>query len=381
MEKSYNKIFFAIFCLLWTVLILWNFATPPKVYSENENRYLADKPQFSVSKLVNGEYMNGVDDYINDQFVLRDDWIGAKVGLERVLLKQEINSVYFAKDNYLIEKHYTSDVSSDLAAKNKDYLLQFIERHIARFGKDRIKIMLVPTASEILNDKLPTFAKGTGYNQHEYINNLITTLPNDTVINVSDSLMKQKDEYIYYRTDHHWTSLGAYYGYTQWTQNIGVEPIAKNQFRVTLASNEFYGTLHSKVNTKLDPDEIYLFDIKKDMKYQLTYNFDKKTTTLYELNELEGKDKYSVYMGGNNALVQVETNLKNSRNLLVIKDSFANSFVPFAVNHFKTTNMIDLRYYNGSIDEFINEHKITDILVLYNVIGFVKDTNIVKLLS
>ncbi len=381
MKLTFNKIFFSIFTFVWSGFILWNLATPQKVFSDNENRYLAEMPKFTIDKFVSGEYMKGIDDYINDQFIIRDQWIGMKVILERAILKQEINSVYFAKDDYLIEKHNNSEVSKEQADKNRDYLAEFIQNYASKLGEENVRVMLIPTASEVLTDKLPSFAAGIGYNQYSYMDNLALSIPKDTFIDVRKVLMKHKDEYIYYRTDHHWTSLGAYYAYEQWAISVGFDPLDKEQFNITLVSDEFYGTIHSKVNTNVKPDKIYLYEIKEDKKYKLTYNMVEQTDTLYDLKKLEGKDKYSVYMGGNNALVEIQTNNESGRKLLVIKDSYAHSFVPFAVNHFETSYMIDLRYYNGNIDELIEQNGITDVLVLYNVMGFVEDINIRKLLN
>ena len=381
MKITFNKMFFYLFVLLWVGFIIWNLATPPKIFSENENRFLAEIPKFTIDKFVNGEYMNGMDEYINDQFIKRDQWIRMKTMLERAILKQETNSVYFAKDQYLIEKHDYNDVSEEQADKNGDYLIEFIKKYVSKLGNDHVKVMLVPTASDVLIDKLPPFAADTGYNQNDYVDKLASSVSKDIFINLSDTLKGHKDEYIYYRTDHHWTTLGAFYAYEHWARSIGIEPLNKDQFDIILASDQFYGTLHSKVNINVKPDNIYLYEIKKDMDYQLTYDLINKTDTLYDLTKLEGKDKYSVYMGGNNALIEVQTNNKNGHKLLVIKDSYANSFVPFAINHYEKTYMLDLRYYNGRIDTFIENNGITDVLVLYNVMGFVKDINIGKLLN
>ncbi|MGB4587965.1 MAG: DHHW family protein [Clostridiaceae bacterium] len=379
MKSSFNKIFFFIFAFVWAGLILWNITTPSKVFSENENRYLAVLPKLTGEKFINGEYMNGLDEYVDDQFVIRDEWIGIKVVLERAILKQEINSVYFAKDNYLIEKHNDSDVSEEQAEKNRDDVLEFIKKQESILGKDRVKFMLVPTASEILTDKLPLFAAGSGYNQNAYLDKMASVISKGSLIDVRNILNKHKDEYIYYRTDHHWTTLGAYYAYVQWAETLEFNPIDKEQFDIHLVSDQFYGTLHSKVNTNVKPDDLYLYELKEEMSYHLTYNLVDKTDTLYDLKKLEGKDKYSVYMGGNNALIEVQTNNMNGRKLLVIKDSYAHSCVPFMVNHFEKTYMIDLRYYNGDMDDFILDNEITDVLVLYNVMGFVEDVNIGKL--
>ena len=376
---TFNRIFFLVFTVLWSTFILWNLITPAKVFSENENRYLAAIPDFTFDKFIKGDYMNGINDYINDQFVLRDDWISIKTMLERVMLKQDINSVYFAKDGYLIEKHNSKDVSEKLSEKNKEYLVQFVDKYLSKLGKERVKAILVPTSSEILTDKLPLFA--TGYDQNNYMDQLIASLPKGTFLDLRDTLVKHKEEYIYYRTDHHWTALGAYYAYEQWCKEIGVEAIEQDQFDIILATNEFYGTLHSKVNVKVKPDDIYLYQRKEDMGYQLIYNLTDKANSLYDYSKLKGKDKYSVYMGGNNPVVEIETNNMNGRKLLVIKDSFAHSFVPFAVNHFEKTYMIDFRYFNGNVEAYMEENGITDVLVLYNTMSFVKDDYLAKLIK
>lgn len=379
MKLTFNKIFFYLFALLWSGLIICNLVTPERKFSENENRFLAELPKYTNAKLINGEFMNGLDEYINDQFVFRDNWISLKTTAERALLKLDINSVYFAKDDYLIEKHNKSDVSKEQVEKNKDRLTEFVEKSVEKLGEDRVNVMLVPTASEILKDKLPPFA--TGYDQEAYMNEVIESLPKGTFIDVRDVLNQHKEEYIYYRTDHHWTTLGAFYAYEQWAKDAGFTPLSREQFDITLGSDQFYGTLHSKVNVNVEPDDIYLYDIKGDMNYQLLYNMTDETDTLYDLSQLEGKDKYSVYMGGNNALVKVNTNNKNGRRLLVIKDSYAHSFVPLAVNHYEETYMIDFRYFNGGVEDFVEENEITDVLVLYNTMNFVKDKNSIKFLK
>ena len=379
MKLTFNKIFFCFFTLLWSVLIICNLVTPEKTFSENENRLLAKLPKYTNEKLINGEYMNELDEYINDQFVFRDNWIYIKTMAERAMLKPDINSVYFAEDGYLIEKHDKSDVSEEQAQKNKDRLINFVKKYAEKLGEDRVNVMMVPTASMVLKDKLPPFA--TGYDQDAYIDEVIEALPKGTFIDVRNILNQHKEEYIYYRTDHHWTALGAFYAYEQWATDAGFMPLSQEQFDITLASDQFFGTLHSRVNVNVKPDEIYLYKIKEDMNYQLLYNLTDHTDTLYDLSKLEGKDKYSVYMGGNNALVEVKTNNKNGRRLLVIKDSYAHSFVPLAVNHYEETFMIDFRYYNAGVEEFIEENKITDVLVLYNTMNFVKDKNTLNFLK
>lgn len=381
MKRKSHLTFFSVLVFLWAGLVVWNLLTPVKVFSANENRYLEKLPEFTLEDFISGEYMQHMDEFFNDQFVFRDQWIGLKVSLERALLKREVNSVFFAKDEYLIEHHKESDVSKELAEKNKAALQAFVERYSALLGEDRMKVMLVPTASEILKDKLPLFVAGTGYDQFAYLDELKKELGETVVLDIRETLLNHREEYLYYLTDPHWTSLGAYYAYVQWAKEMGMEPYTETEFQKVLATDGFYGTLHSKVNTMVKPDEIYLYQLKNPMEYKITYNLETSGTTLYDETKLKDKDKYSVFMGGNNALVEVETKNQTGRNLLVIKDSFAHSFVPLAVNHYDNTYMVDLRYYNGTLSELMAEKGITDVLVLYNVMGFVKDIDVVKLLK
>ena len=107
----------------------------------------------------------------------------------------------------------------------------------------------------------------------------------------------------------------------------------------------------------------------------------KITDTLYELNFLNKKDKYSIFLNGNNPLVKIESSNKNGKNLLTIKDSFANSFAPFVANDFETVHMIDLRHFNMSVEEYIIDNNITDALVLYNTMNFAQDMNMLNLIK
>lgn len=364
-------------CIVFFVLIfgitITSFFVPIRSFSENENRYLEQKPEFSIETLVSGKYTSNYETYITDQFLMRDQWIGLKTMTERALMKKDINGVYFGKDGYLIEKHEASKVKEEQTKKNIDRLQFFVDKYTKELGKDCIHVMLVPTASEILSDKLPAFANG--YDQNIVLDRVNEVLPEGTFVDVQDTLKEHKDEYIYYRTDHHWTANGAFYAYQDWAKQSGFEPFAKEAFDIEIGSDRFLGTIYSKVNVKAQPDTIYLYKKKGNPSYQVTYNMEKKSNSLYEMEKLNTKDKYSVYLGGNNALVEIQTENNNGRKLLVIKDSFSHSFVPLLVDHFETVAMVDFRYFNMGISSFIEQYGITDVLVLYNTMNFVQDKN------
>lgn len=373
MKKSKNRLFIILFSLVWSILIIANVLTPIRVFSVNENRYLKDFPDFSWQRFVNGDYMSEMDLFIDDQFVLRDNWIGLNVLLERALLKQEINGVYFGKDNYLIERYPSSSVSNELLQENQTYLEVFVQTQSTQLGNDRVKVMLVPTASDILIDILPPLAAHTGFDQLGYIETLKTKLDENVFIDVSQTFFEHDDEQIYYRSDHHWTTFGAFLAYQQWAQASGISAMTESMFEINEVSQDFYGTLHSKVNTKLQADTIDLYYPVIPLEYRVTYNRETVSSSLYDLSKLQTKDQYASFFGGNHSLVEIETSLNTGRKMLVIKDSFANAFVPFVANHFDSTIMVDLRYYHASLEHLIKEEKITDILVLYNVMNFSSD--------
>lgn len=370
-NKKYHIIIVLTFLILLSILTIADIITQDKFKSENENRILQQNPEFTINRLFNGQYTKEYENYISDQFILRDNWISLKVKTDQIMLKKDINGVYIGKDNYLLEKHNKNDIETEQLQLNINRLTQMCDKY-----KDKnIRIMTVPSAAAILSEKLPDFAPFYDDNK---ITEMIKSQLNDKniILDTASILQEHKDEYIYYKTDHHWTSLGAYYAYTQWAQSIGITPLNQSEFDIKILSDEFYGTIHSKLNINTHADTIKAYYPKNKIDYTIKYNLENKQfDTVYNMDALKTKDKYSVFLNGNNAIAQISTNINNNRNLLIIRDSFANCFVPFALNHFENISVIDLRYYNAGIEQYINDNNITDILILYNTIKFAQDKN------
>lgn len=371
----------AIFISIIFLVLIFGFSiasmlNPVKGFSENENRILQKAPKFSWERLFQGSFTKDYETFITDQFIGRDSWISLKTWTELILQKKEINNVFFGKDGYLIETQDKDSIDIEQLAKNEERLLEFLKTYRDKLGNDRVHAMLVPTASEVLKDKLPAYAQV--YDQQALLEQ-ISKKAKDGFIDVSSVLKAHASEYIFYRTDHHWTTKGAFYAYQTWVKACGITPWELSQFEENKISDDFYGTIYSKVNVNVTkPDEIYLYQTKE--KYTIEYDLDgKKKDNLYELERLKTKDKYAVFLDGNHAIVQIDTQNKNGKKLLIIKDSYAHCFAPFASNHFETTYMIDFRYFNMPISKFIQTYKITDILVLYNVKTFMEDKNLYQL--
>lgn len=371
-----------IFLILIFGLTVASLVKKPVVFSENENRYLALMPEFSWDSLFEGEFMQDYESFITDQFVWRDQWISAKTAVERLMLRQDINGVYFGRDDYLMEKHDNATFGTEQAQKNADNLVAFLEKYSEKFTPEQLQVVLIPTASQVLSDKLPLFA--APYDQSQYVADILGRVPEDYVLDAEELLKQHKDEYIYYRTDHHWTSLGAFYTYQAWCERMGLTAYDADDFEIEEATNQFLGTLDSKVNTTLKPDSMYLYHLKDSvaqMEYSLMYDRNPKDVrdTLYHYAGLEGKDKYTVYMGGNYGEVDIQTNVKNGKTLLVVKDSFAHTFVPLAANHYERILMIDLRYFNFPLTAYMEQNQVTDVLVLYNLANLATDQNFGKI--
>ena len=377
-----NKKIVFFFCILIFGITIASLFKKPVTFSEKENRYLASKPTLSLDNVLNGSYMKEYETFITDQFIFRDQWIGIKTKTERLMLKQDINNVFFAKDDYLIENYSESLFTSSLALDNISYLQRFSEK-INNYSRPiNLKTVIIPTASTILTDKLPLYA--TPYDQRLYLNAIKNAVSEDNWVDMYSTLLEKKHESIYYRTDHHWTMLGAYYGYCAWAKSIGITPLSFDDFTITTVDNNFYGTIAAKVSDTVPPDSMVSFSPKDSFTYKITDETGATFETFFDDSALNTRDKYTYYMRGNHPYIKVETtpssnvskDFYNDRNLLVIKDSYAHCFVPFASNHFNSVTMIDLRYYKSSIEALLEENNITDILILYSTANFAENKNV-----
>lgn len=374
-NRKRNLVQIVVFNTLIFGITIASVLSPKRAFSENENRTLASKPNFSFDALYNGKYTSDYETYITDQFVMRDRWIGVKTRTELLLRKKDINNIYFGKDSYLIQKVDTTDVDYEQVKKNITRVEAFSEKYAKILGKEHVFVMIAPTAFDILEEKLPPYA--TGYDQDAILDELVKRIP-ENWIDLRQVLKNHSSEYIFYRTDHHWTTLGAYYAYEAWANVVGEKPLGMENFAISKVSDSFYGTNYSKVHVNVDPDEMYIFDSGK--KFSVEYNMDGKIkNSLYETSYLDVKDKYSMYLNGNNAFVEINSDEMNGKKLLIIKDSYAHSFTPFVTNHYETTYMIDFRYFNLPVSTVIEQYGITDVLVLYNANTFIEDKNIYKL--
>ena len=337
---------------------------PKKEFSYNENRFLAKFPKISVSNILSGKFMSQLETYISDNFPLRENLLGVKSRTYKTLGVYKQSDVYYGIDNKLYQE-YKKPINSER-----------IVRRINKF-KDKVDskvyFMLAPTSIYINNNKISKY--NNSYDEGKTIDYYKENL-SVNFIDIRSSLNSNKDDYLYYGTDHHWTTRGANVAYIDFCNSVGLVP---NKYTYSKVNDKFYGTLYSKLlDNSLKHD--YIEIINDNTNYKVYYDDTKITiNSLYSYKYLNEKDKYSFFLDNNHSLIKIENlDIQNDDSILIIKDSYANSFIPFIGPHYKNIYVIDPRYYNLSISEFVTENNIKNILFIYNVLTIDDDLGIVS---
>lgn len=340
-----------------------------RTYSPVEKRELQTRPEISITKVLDGRFQKKYESYLRDQFPGRDHWVSFQTDMELFMGKNEIHNVYIGKNHYLLEHYTEKEFDPQQISKN----LQALEKFVGKTKQNAdVHVMMVPTKSWILREKLPAFAPH--YKEQRFYDALQQKLEKeDVLISVEPVLDAHKEEEIYYRTDHHWTTLGAWYAYEQYTKAVGGDlQRAQGKKKFRCISKDFYGTTYAKINYARQADKIEIYEPAD--KLRVVYNMgEKKTKTLYDFSFLKTADQYSVFTGGNQAVLEITGGIKNGKTLLLIKDSFANSILPFLAEDYEKLVVVDLRQLNVSGDRLLEMFSPTDILILYNSAQFAQD--------
>ena len=371
-RKVQEKLVGIIFILTLFLFLIINVIVPDREKSVQENRMLATKPKFRLSSLISGDYDEKFEAYMDDQFVGRDMWRKLKVTVDRICGSRLENGVYIGRNGQLLEQIEVAD-ENHLAANIKA-IKSFSESQ----KKIPVRMMLVPDAANVLNHSLPALAKPEDQTQ---MFSMVRKDLGDSVewIDVSTELNKHKTEKIYYKTDHHWTTLGAFYAFQATAPSLGIEGDLSGKYVSHAVSNSFNGMLASKSGVNLGEKEqidIYV-PTEEDTDLIIDYvDEGKRSTSLYDSSKLKEKDQYTVFLGGNSSLLDIRTVSTSTKRLLLVKDSFANSFIPFLTPYYREIVVVDPRYYSGTINDLMDSYRISEVLFLYSGNTFFKDNNI-----
>ncbi len=339
-------------------------------FSFFENRSLAQKPEFDYDDFKDGRYFKNYERYINDQFLLRNSWINIKSLAEFALGKKENNDIIYGDKNFLFDKFENIDEIN--LNKNINTLKDFISSNNSDFN-----IMIIPESFSIYKELLPYGLNLA--NEIQYINNINTEfnkLNNTKIINIIDTLINNKESYIYYKTDHHWTSLGAYLAYKEFANENNIIPMDISDLGENRVDN-FLGTYFSKSkNFNVKEDYILYYDINN-----IKVSIDGvEVDGLNDNSKWSSSDKYSAFLRGNNGLTIIKNNsLKDNSKILVIKDSFSNSFIQFLINNYSEVYVVDLRSFIGSFNDFYSNNDFKTVLIMYSFKNLVNDVNISRI--
>ena len=371
--KKYPTFFvFSILVILFTVIDIIN---SPNEFSELENRKLSQMPILSLKSYIDTSFSSDYEKYINDQFFLRDNWIDLKSRIEYLLGKRENNDIIFGKENYLFKKFTT--FNDEMLENNLNSIITFTNNY-----NKEVDFFIIPNSYAVYDELTPRYLPLVDQlSLINSINSYLSLKSNDHIntINVAEELLKNKDDYIYYKTDHHWTSYGAYLAYLTYMDYLGLEIVDINNLeKITI--NNFLGTYYNRSKYfKADSDFITYYNI-----LGLHIEIDgKEQLSLMDLDKFKGSDKYSAFLWGNNGLTKViNENISEERkgsSILIFKDSYANSFIQFLSYNYEIIDIIDLRYFKESIRNFMKDKDYNEILIMYSFNNLSTDINIRRL--
>lgn len=368
------KIRRAVVCLLCIGILCLSVCflfSPKKDFSENENRYLTRFPGLSLESVLSGEYTKSLNDWVADHFPQRDFFVGLKSAAEIAGGRRSINGIYVAREDYLIEPYGSP--------RNTERIIDTLAGFYEKIDKSRVDVnlMLVPTAVTVYSDRLPANAPRSEQMETAYTIYDETGIP---AVDCTERLLDGASQgQLYYRTDHHWTTFGAYQGYLAYCDVKGLIPVALESLTAQTVTGEFAGTLYSKINDySHKKDAITVYSNPEDVLTVTYVDTGEVTESLYNFAYLEEKDKYSLFLNNIHPLIEIENAAAATQEeLMLIKDSYANSMVPFLTHHYRKIYVFDTRYYRDGPSSFLTDHEgITDILLLYNMNTLDGDTGI-----
>lgn len=370
MSKKYSVFITVLFCGVLAAFFFAVLLCPKREFSETENRYLQTFPKFNIETLKTGTFMSEFETFVTDQFPGRDSWVAAKCVMERATGKKENNGIYFCKEDTLIAR--LDDPDPQRWSENLSYVQALTEKTDLP-----VYFSLIPGAGYIWEDRLPENAPNA--DQAKLIAEAQAAVPGAHWIDLISPLMAHKEEPIFYRTDHHWTSLGAKYAYEAIAPAMGLTvPDADWLDQPEVVSDSFFGTNWSSSGVRwVAPDEIWRYAPDDGITVTSYATGVPEEGALYHPEVLEKKDKYTYFLGGNQPLCVIKNeNLTDAPKILVVRDSYSDSLAPFLAQSCAEVHLFDVRYNLNSVSQYAADNDIDAIVVLYSVANFVTENNI-----
>lgn len=354
--KKQNIVAAILFCG-FILTIAAGYLLPGSDFSEMEKRYLAESPQFSWKTLSSGEWSRQAEDYLSDHVPGRNLFVGVHAYLELLAGRQQLNDVWLV-DEKLLEAPVPVDeaaITGNMKAINR----------LAQELNQTVHLMVVPSAG---------WAAGVeGYTDEDSLDAIYAQAAENVRPVPVEDIYRGRPE-LYYNTDHHWTSRGAYESYAAFTDFVGREARPADEFEITVAE-DFQGSTYSRSALWLTPAEsIELWQGSRRLTVTNAETVGVHSGIFY-LERLQQADKYTVFLDGNHSVVRV-LNPEKQGKLLVIRDSYSNCLGGFLAESYGEVVLIDLRYYRQAVSALANQEQFDDILVCYSCANFLTDTNL-----
>lgn len=336
-------------CLALCMIVgIFTLVLPHKDFSNEENRALADAPIFSIDSLMSGKYFSRFSEFFSDHIVMRSGFIRGRTVSELAIGRQEVGGVLFYSGGALAQRGF--DASESLLRQNL-LAINGIEENAT--------CIIVPRAIDILG--LPM--KAGGSEAAESIREVAYSMCGDGEL-LFGTLSEKRDERIYYATDHHLTTYGAYLCYEFLSERLGYDPMAKEHFEVQVVSQDFCGTSYSAAGLiSLAADTVELWRYEGDDRIKVMRGGEE--IPLYDFSFAHAKDKYRVFLGGNHGILSVAGE-GDKPSLLLVKDSYANALIPFLSAHFDIT-VVDPRYTSVVFSELVSGGEYDEVLVFCGI--------------
>lgn len=351
-----------------------NLLFPKRTEIELENRKAASFPSFSVKDALNGKWQSAFSTWMQDQIAFRDGWVNLQRTADELLFqKAEEGDILLGGDGWQFTKQFTLP---DSAAAQLDKNITAVREFASRYP-GKVTFLLAPSAAVIYPEYLP--AGAPMIDENALLDDIFSQIgQNAQLVDLRDSFSARKDEYLYYKNDHHWTTHGAYRAYEQFCRLRGLIPFDESQTSVSV--EDFYGTHWSATRRwNAQPDTLVYYPLDAALTiYKLTGEAQFEATSsgnLMNLDNLQSRDKYGAFLDGNNGYSVLEGRGQGS--ILVVKDSYANCFIPFLTENYARIGIVDFRGFAYGIDSTIEKEGYDEVLILYNFQTFVSDNKVI----
>lgn len=365
--KKEHIIIVSVFCSFLAIMFFLYIFLPKTDFSELEKRYLNEFPEITKDTVASGEFGNDLESYMADHMPFRDFFVGTNSYFELYTGRRLTSEIYLTKDNALVEAPI--EMQMDKMEKNMRIINSF-----AKKVDVKTDFIIVPSSGWASRDRVSKFANS--FPDYEQISAIYSMT--DESINKIDVRDTFDNPSLYYKTDHHWNSLGAYTAYESYMKALNKEYMDKSQFSIETV-NGFTGSNYSRAALWLTkPESLELWTGSKNI--TVTNESGNVNNSVFYRDRLNETDKYTVFLDGNHSLVKLHNpDAKTDETIVVIRDSYSNCLGGFLSETYENVILVDLRYYKKPVSELCKAEGADNILVCYSLHNFLTDTNVVWL--